>query len=89
MSKNTIVLSADLIKILNKASDNKIYGSVEIYFEGGTITQITQRIINKIAHSQKTHKKKFNNSKENSIHLNNTPKLKNDQPEITSVSRSV
>lgn len=41
-------LSQDIAKILNKAADNKMYGSVEIYFENGAITQITQRIINKV-----------------------------------------
>lgn len=37
-----------LLKILTEAVRNKIYGSVEIYFEEGRMTQITQRIINKI-----------------------------------------
>lgn len=40
--------SNELIKILTKTVKNKIYGSVEIFFEAGNITQITQRIIRKI-----------------------------------------
>jgi len=40
--------SSDLVKILIKAIESKIYGSVEVYFEAGKITQITQRIINKV-----------------------------------------
>ena len=39
----------ELTTILKKAIGSKIYGSVEIYFESGTITQITQRIIKKIS----------------------------------------
>lgn len=46
-------LSQDIANILNKAADNKMYGSVEIYFEDGTITQITQRIINKVSRVRK------------------------------------
>lgn len=51
--------SQDLLKIVSKAVNNKIYGSVEIYFEAGSITQITQRIINKIRQPKKNilHKK--------------------------------
>ncbi|MBI2022738.1 hypothetical protein HYS97_02735 [Candidatus Daviesbacteria bacterium] len=45
----------ELVEILSKASQNKIYGSVEVYFEAGSITQITQRIINKV--SNKTNSK--------------------------------
>jgi hypothetical protein len=40
--------SQDLLKILLKAAENKIYGSVEVYFEAGKVTQITQRIIKKV-----------------------------------------
>lgn len=43
----------DLLRILTDAVKNKIYGSVEIYFEEGRMTQITQRIINKIAKKSK------------------------------------
>ena len=45
--------SKNLLRILDKAVDRKIYGSVEIYFEAGKITQVTQRIINKVTHIQK------------------------------------
>jgi hypothetical protein len=38
----------DLSKILSQAMKNKLYGSVEVYFEEGNVTQITQRIINKV-----------------------------------------
>lgn len=49
MPKNKdIIISQELASILSKAVDNKIYGSVEIYFEDGEITQITQRIIKKV-----------------------------------------
>ncbi len=41
-------LSEDLTKILQTAVSNRTYGSVEIYFEDGRITQVTQRIIRKI-----------------------------------------
>ena len=44
--------SDDLANILNKAVKDKIYGSVEIYFEAGTITQITQRTIKKVSHTK-------------------------------------
>lgn len=40
--------SADLIKIINEAMNDKMYGSIEVYFEAGNVTQITQRIINKV-----------------------------------------
>lgn len=42
-----------LKKILKRAIKNKVYGSLEIYLENGKITQITQRIINKIGHPKK------------------------------------
>lgn len=42
----------ELINILSKATNSKIYGSVEVFFEAGQITQITQRIINKLARPQ-------------------------------------
>lgn len=35
-------------KILKQMDENKSYGSVEIFFEDGKITQITQRVITKI-----------------------------------------
>ena len=43
-------LYGDLIKILTNVVDNNIYGSVEIFFEKGKVTQITQRIIKKVQH---------------------------------------
>ncbi len=46
--------SKELLEILLKAVDRKIYGSVEIYFEDGKVTQITQRIISKVARKEKT-----------------------------------
>lgn len=51
--------SKDFLKIIAKAVENKIYGSVEIYFEAGSVTQITQRIINKVQQSKREapHKK--------------------------------
>lgn len=38
----------NLISLFKKAIENKTYGSIEIFFEAGKITQITERIINKI-----------------------------------------
>ncbi|OGE14434.1 hypothetical protein A3F00_00040 [Candidatus Daviesbacteria bacterium RIFCSPHIGHO2_12_FULL_37_11] len=40
----------NLLSLFKKAIENKTYGSIEIYFEAGKITQITERIINKIHH---------------------------------------
>lgn len=40
----------DLVKILTQVVENNIYGSVEIFFEKGKVTQITQRIIKKVHH---------------------------------------
>ncbi len=45
-----------LLRILTDAVKNKIYGSVEIYFEEGRMTQITQRVINKISAKPKEKK---------------------------------
>lgn len=41
-------LYKDLIKILTHVVEHNIYGSVEIFFEKGKVTQITQRIIKKV-----------------------------------------
>lgn len=41
----------ELVSLLQKIRDNKIYGSVELFFEEGEITQITQRIIRKVKKS--------------------------------------
>ena len=48
MNDDQTEVNADLIDIINKIREHKIYGSVEIYFEAGEVTQITQRIINKV-----------------------------------------
>lgn len=44
-----------LSAIFSTAAENKIYGSVEIFFEDGKITQITQRVINKISSPGRKH----------------------------------
>jgi hypothetical protein len=43
------LISKDILEMLKKIRDGKIYGSVEIYFEEGEVTQITQRIIKKVS----------------------------------------
>lgn len=48
----------ELKSIIGKIRDNKTYGSVELYFEGGEITQITQRVINKLKKANKEEAKK-------------------------------
>lgn len=50
---NKSPFATELIEILSKAVSNKMYGSVEIYFENGNITQVTQRIIKKIKSREK------------------------------------
>lgn len=45
---NYSVVSKQILKIVNQAVTNKIYGSIEVYFEAGKVTQVTQRIISKI-----------------------------------------
>jgi hypothetical protein len=55
--------TTDLLNILAKAMDAKVYGSVEVYLEEGQITQISQRIIKKIkrpSHSHQIQVKKIN-----------------------------
>ena len=44
--------TTDLLNILSKAMDSKVYGSIEIYLEDGQITQISQRVIKKIKKAQ-------------------------------------
>jgi len=44
--------TTDLLNILSKAMDAKVYGSIEIYLEDGQITQISQRVIKKIKRNQ-------------------------------------
>lgn len=51
-------ISEKVLKLLNKIRQNKIYGSVEVYFEGGEITQVTQRIISKINKTSKVNPEK-------------------------------
>lgn len=51
MNDNQKAILDDLASILEKIKSNRVYGSVEIYFEDGEITQITQRIINKVKKS--------------------------------------
>lgn len=46
--------TTDLLNILSKAMDAKVYGSIEIYLEEGQITQISQRVIKKIKKAQRT-----------------------------------
>lgn len=55
---NLSEFSRHFTKIISHAVSKKMYGSIEIYFEAGRITQVTQRIINKIH-------KKDQNKKEN------------------------
>lgn len=50
MSNTNKKISADFINIIIKAIENKIYGSIEVYFEEGRVTQITQRIIKKVSY---------------------------------------
>lgn len=52
-------IKTELANILTKIMKDKIYGSVEIYFEAGHMTQITQRIINKINHKKDQISKKI------------------------------
>lgn len=47
---NYKIFTKELIRILTHVAEHNIYGSVEIFFENGKVTQITQRIINKIHH---------------------------------------
>lgn len=53
INQKEVKFSRDLIKILIKSMESQIYGSVEIYFEAGQVTQITQRIINKVEKKNK------------------------------------
>jgi hypothetical protein len=47
--------TTDLLNILSKAMDGKVYGSIEIFLEEGQITQISQRVIKKIKKTQTSH----------------------------------
>jgi hypothetical protein len=63
--KSENLFSQELFKILSKASKNKIYGSVEVFFEAGNITQITQRIINKLSSFKNKSTQKLNSKEIN------------------------
>lgn len=63
--KKDLNISPDLTQILTKAIGEKIYGSVEIYFEEGKITQITQRIIKKVGNFKPKQKPVFKKEQPN------------------------
>lgn len=65
----------DLITIITKVMDNKIYGSVEIFFQAGKITQITERTINKLS---ETKAPKFAKKIANTKQYNETPTIQAD-----------
>ena len=46
--------TTDLLNMLSKAMDSKVYGSIEVYLEEGQITQISQRIIKKMKKNRAT-----------------------------------
>jgi len=46
-------ISPQLVSQVIDAIKNKAYGSVEIYISNYTVTQITERVINKIAKPKK------------------------------------
>ena len=45
---NSNNLTDQFLSLLKRISEKKVYGSVEIFFEEGKVTQITQRVIKKI-----------------------------------------
>jgi len=49
LSDESKKVEEDILNILSKAEEAQMYGSIEIYIEGGNVTQITQRIIKKIS----------------------------------------
>lgn len=63
--------TTDLLNILSKAMDSKVYGSIEIYLEEGQITQISQRVIKKI--------KKRNSTSSHQVRLKKNTSIK-DKP---------
>lgn len=65
--------TTDLLNILSKAMDGKVYGSIEVYLEEGQITQISQRVIKKIKRPD-PHKFKIKKS---------TPTVKNSRDSIS------
>lgn len=50
---DTTSTSQNIVKMLDKIKQNRVYGSLEIYFEDGQVTQVTQRIINKFKAERK------------------------------------
>lgn len=50
---NVSEFTRQFMKIVSQAFSKKMYGSIEVYFEGGKVTQVTQRIINKINRKEK------------------------------------
>lgn len=46
-------ISPQLVSQVIDAIRNKAYGSVEIYISDYTVTQITERVINKVNHCKK------------------------------------
>lgn len=51
---STVKISPQLISQILDALKNKAFGSVEIYVENYTVTQITERTINKVCKSVKS-----------------------------------
>ena len=47
----------ELLKIIAKAVETQIYGSIEFHFQEGKVTQVTQRIINKVHHKKEDNEK--------------------------------
>ncbi len=47
-------ISPQLVSQIIDAIKNKAYGSVEIYISNYTVTQITERVINKVARPRKS-----------------------------------
>jgi len=52
MDKN-IILPESFYKIIKRVVANRSYGSVEIVFQSGEVTQITERTINKVGPKEK------------------------------------
>lgn len=66
-------VSKDLLEILKKIREGKIYGSVEVFFEAGEVTQITQRIIKKVKVNKKPEQIQTKNKKSSSDSFNKKP----------------
>ena len=72
--------TTDLLNILSKAMDAKVYGSIEVYLEEGQITQISQRVIKKI--------KRTNANSSHQIRIKKSaPRVKPAPPSATSHAR--